>query len=226
MNPEYYEKKVKCPVCNNEFNTLKVKAKACRVEKKDEDFCTHYNGVNPLFYEIIVCPVCAYSASENTYEELPQQDVKLLKEAFAGRMVERSFCGERSLTDAIDSFKLALYTANIRKVKSSMIAGLCLRIAWLYRFAGDDKEAVFLKFALENYKEAFDKEKLPIGNLDEFAMLYLLGELSRRAGMMEEAVVWFSKAISSPERKNNPRIERLAREQWGLVREASRNKAI
>lgn len=220
MNPEFYEKNIKCPVCNNEYHTLRVRSKACRVEKKDEDFCTHYKGVNPLFYEIIVCPCCAYSASESTLGDLSQEDIHKLKETFSGKLIERSFCSERSLIDAIDSFKLALYTANIKKAKNSIIAGLCLRLAWLYRFAGDEKENVFLKYALENYQEAFSKEKLPIGSLDEVTMLYLLGELSRRAGMLQEAIVWFSKAVASPERKNNPRIERLAREQWGLVREA------
>ncbi len=226
MNPEFYEKKIKCPLCNNSFFTLRVRSKACRVEKKDEDFCTHYKGINPLFYEIIVCPCCAYSASENAWEELTQEDIITLKGAFSGKLVERTFCSERSLIDAIDSFKLALFTANIKKAKNSVIAGLCLRLAWLYRFGGNEKEAAFLKHALDNYKEAFNKESLPIGNMDEITMLYLLGELSRRAGMLDESIVWFSKAVASPQKRDNPRIERLTREQWGLVREVhSRSKA-
>jgi len=79
-----------------------------------------------------------------------------------------------------------------------------------------------LQYALQNYMEAFDKEELPIGNLNEISMMYLLGELSRRVGKFNEAIVWFGKAVASPERRENPRIEKLTREQWVLAKEQYR----
>lgn len=222
MDNALYSKKVTCPICGKDFSSMKAKVNACKVEKKDEDFCTHYVNVNPMYYEIFVCPFCAYAAAENSFKDLSDADIKILKDAFSGRTVGRSFCTERNLNDAIAASKLAIHTAELRKAKASTLAGLCLKLAWLYRFAGDKQEEVFLKYALDNYLEAFDKEGLPIGNLDEISMLYLLGELSRRLGLYKEAVVWFGKAVASPDRKDNPRIERQAREQWTLAKEQAK----
>jgi uncharacterized protein (DUF2225 family) len=219
MNEALYSKKMNCPICGKQFSSMKAKVNACKVEKKDEDFCVHYVDLNPMYYEVFVCPFCGYSASENSFSQINDTEINLLSDAFAGRKVGRSFCTERSLDDAIATFKLAIYTAELRKAKPSVLAGLCLKLAWLYWFAGDKQEEVFLNFALKNYWEAFDKEELPIGNLSEVSILYLLGELSRRVGKLNDAVVWFGKAVASPDRVSNPRIERMAREQRSLAKE-------
>lgn len=219
MNNSLYSKKLKCPICGKDFSSLKVKINACKIKKTDEDFCIHYVDVNPLYYEIFTCPYCAYAASETSFEDITDKEIGILKEAFSGRVVERNFCSERSLEDAIATFKLAIYTAEVRKAKDSILAGLCLKLAWLFRYAEDEQERVFLNYALKNYLQAFNIERLPIGNLNEISMMYLLGELSRRLDKYEDAVKWFSKVIASPERADNPRIERLAREQWYLVKE-------
>lgn len=224
MNESLYSKKVTCPICGKQFSSLKAKVNACKTAKKDEDFCTHYVDINPLYYEIFVCPFCAYSASENSFGELSDTEIKLLREAFSGRTVARSFCTERNLNDAIAAYKLSIHTAELRNAKSSILAGLCLKLAWMYRYAEDKQEEVFLNYALKNYLEAFDKEELPIGNLNQISMLYLLGELSRRLGMLSEAITWFGKAVACPERSENPRIERMAREQWSLTKELHKKK--
>jgi uncharacterized protein (DUF2225 family) len=224
MNEALYSKKVACPICGKQFSSLKAKVNACRTAKKDEDFCTHYAGINPMYYEIFVCPFCGYAASENSFGELNDTEIKLLKEAFAGRTVGRSFCTERDLNDAIATYKLAIHTAELRNARASVLAGLCLKLAWMYRYAEDKQEEVFLSYALKNYLEAFDKEELPIGNLNGISMMYLLGELSRRLGMLSEAITWFGKAVASPERAENPRIERMAREQWSSTKELYKNQ--
>ena len=223
MNDSLYSKKVTCPICGKQFSSMKAKVHSCKVEKRDEDFCTHYVDLNPLYYDIFVCPFCAYSAAETSFGQINEVEVNILKNAFSGRMVGRSFCTQRSLEDAIAACKLAIYTAELRKAKASVLAGLCLKLAWYYRFAEDKQEEVFLKYALQNYLEAFDKEELPIGNLNEISMLYLLGELSRRIGKHNDAIVWFGKAVASPERGENPKIEKLAREQWVLAKDQHKN---
>ncbi len=219
MNEALYSKKMACPICSKQFTSMKAKVNSCRVEKKDEDFCVHYVDLNPMYYEVFVCPFCGYSASENTFSEIGETEVKLLRNAFSGRTVARSFCAERSLDDATAAFKLAIYTAELRNAKAGVLAGLCLKLAWLYRFADDKQEDVFLNYALKNYLEAFDKEELPIGNLNEISVMYLLGELSRRVGKLNDAIVWFGKTVACPERAANPRIERMAREQWSIAKE-------
>ncbi|MFZ5351608.1 MAG: DUF2225 domain-containing protein [Bacillota bacterium] len=219
MSEALYEKEIKCPICNNKFKTMKVRKNACIVDKKDSDFCTHYKNHNPIFYEIFVCPFCGYSASESSFEDLTKNEVQRLKEVFSGFRVSRSFCDERNISDAIDSFKLALYTSKSKEAKDSIIAGTCLKIAWLYRYLGDAKERTFIEYALENYVKAYNVEDFPIGSFDEITMQYIMGELSRRLGKYDDAILWLSKAVSNPERSKNPRIEKMAREQWALAKE-------
>jgi len=222
MSEALYDKSNKCPVCNNVFSSKRVRASACRVEKRDEDFCTFYKSHNPMHYEILVCPHCAYAASENSFDSLTAKELATIKELLSGKVINRSFCGERTIADALDSFKLALFIAKARNAKNSVIGGLSLKLAWIYREMKDDKEKDFLEHALENYRTAYDKEELPLGNLDEISVQYLLGELSRRLQKLNDAVFWFNKAVMNPDRANNPRIEKLAREQWSLVKEQSK----
>ncbi|HRS21557.1 MAG TPA: DUF2225 domain-containing protein [Clostridia bacterium] len=219
MNNSLYSKKVVCPICSKQFSSMKAKVNSCKIKKKDEDFCTHYVDLNPMYYEVFVCPSCGYAAPETSLGELTEKEANLLKEAFSGREVGRSFCDQRSLDDAIASYKLAIYTAELRKANASVLAGLCLKLAWLYRFKGDKQEELFLEYSLRNYLDAYDKESFPIGNLNEISMMYLLGELSRRLGKLSEAITWFGRAAANPEKKENPMIEKLAREQWALTRE-------
>jgi uncharacterized protein len=222
MSEALYEVNNKCPVCNNNFSSKKMKTSACRIDKRHEDFYTTYKGDNPTYYEILVCPHCGYAASENSFDNLSTKELNAIKEMLSGKVINRNFCGERTINDALDSFKLALFIANSREAKNSVIAGLSLKLAWIYREMKDERENDFLLHALENYKTAYDKENLPLGNLDEISVQYLLGELSRRLNKFNDAVFWFSKAVSNPDRLKNPRIEKMAREQWYTVKEQSK----
>lgn len=222
MSEILYDKKYTCPICGNAFASKKMKSAACRVDRRDEDFCVVYKLDNPMHYEIIVCSHCGYAASENSFDNLSATEKKQIMTMLAGKVVNRSFCGERTINDALDSFKLALFIAKQREAKRSTIAGLALKLAWIYREMKCDKEEGFLDYALQNYMEAYNTEELPLGNLDGISVQYLIGELSRRLGKYEEAIFWFNKAITNPERRSNPRIEKLARDQWQLAKEQSK----
>ena len=222
MSEVLYDKSVKCPICNNSFSSKRMRSSACRIEKREEDFCVVYKGHNPMHYEILVCPQCGYAASENSFDSLTPTETAKIREILCGKVIGRSFCGERSINDALDSFKLALFIAQARDAKKSTLGGLCLKLAWIYREMKSDKENVFLAHALENYKEAYNVEPLPFGNLDEISIQYLMGELSRRLENFDDAVFWFNKAIMNPERRANPRIEKMARDQWSLAKDQSK----
>jgi uncharacterized protein (DUF2225 family) len=65
---------------------------------------------------------------------------------------------------------------------------------------------------------------MPIGNLDDVSIMYLIGELHRMIGNYEEAVEWFGKAVSNPAIKSKKKIDAMAREQWRLAKDAYRSK--
>jgi uncharacterized protein (DUF2225 family) len=225
MSEALYEKSNKCIICNNSFSSKRLRATACRIDKREEDFYTSYKGHNPMHYEILVCPHCGYAASESSFNSMSSKEITDIKEMLSGKIIGRSFCGERTVNDALDSFKLALFMAKSRGAKDSIIAGLSLKLGWIYREMKDDKEKDYLEYSLEYYKKAFDKENLPFGNLDEISVQYLIGELSRRLNKFQDAVFWFNKAVSNPNRANNPRIEKMSREQWIIAKEQYKTAA-
>ncbi|QEK11803.1 DUF2225 domain-containing protein [Crassaminicella thermophila] len=219
MNQALYNKEVSCPICKNIFHTKKVRSSAIRIKKRDTDFCVYYNGENPIFYAVFVCPNCGYAALESVFERISPTGKKIITSRVSNQWVQRDFGGERTNQEAIEVYKLALLCGQLSNEKKGILGTICLRLAWFYRFIGEDKELHFLKHAKNCFEEAFLYEQLPIGNLDEVSMLYLLGELNRRLGKYEDAINWFNKAVSNPAIKRKKKLEMQAREQWILAKE-------
>lgn len=220
MNDLLYNKKIMCPVCNREIEVTKVKTKACKVKSQDTDMCVHYENINVLFYDVWVCESCGYAALQDKFEGLFTRDIKAIKEKISSHWTKRSFVGERDVDKALEVFKLALLNLNVRNAKSSELAKVCLRIAWLYRFKGDNyKEMEFLNFALNSYNDAYQKERFPLDKLDEFTCMYIIAELFRRVGKLDDAVIWFSRLVASPDARRNPKLIDMARDQYQLTKD-------
>lgn len=219
MDENLYSKEVVCPVCSKKFNITKVKMKACKVDKRDTDFCVYYEGINPMFYDAWVCENCGYAAQADKFPNIPARESDLLLKTLAPKWKKRSFEGERNIDSAIEAFKLVLLNHQMRGAKASELAKVCMRIAWLYRMKEDAREHDFIKFALKYYTETYEKERFPADKLDEHTCMYMIGELNRRAGNYEEAVKWLSRLISLPDARRNPALIEMARDQFQLVKE-------
>lgn len=222
----FYEQEKDCPVCERKFTVTRVRASHCVVEKRDGDFCIHYQGVNPYLYAIWVCPYCGYASPENTFFEISQEGLNIISLALKGKEIKINFAGERSTETGIASYKLAIYCCELRECKDSTLASLYLKTAWLYRKLGDLRERDYLAKALEHYKVAYDQEPFPLGNLTDLALRYLIGELSRRLGDHREAIQWFNRVVSDSKSRLEPKITNMAREQWRLAKEEMHNQSL
>lgn len=218
MIDSLYSKELTCPVCKNKIEVTKVKSKACVIVSKDTDFCIYYEGINPILYDVWVCEYCGYAAQGEKFEELSYLEASKIKDRISPFWKSRKFNGERSIDSALEAFKLALYNLQNMEAKSSDFAKVCIRIAWLYRLNKDEREFEFLRHALRFYTETYDKEKFPIKKFDEYTCMYLIAELNRRVGDIDEAIVWFNKLINSPEARSNKILLESAREQYHLAR--------
>lgn len=220
---DIYEKTLTCPICQNQIKAPFVKSSAISVERRDTDLCVHYKGTNPLFYDVIICGECGYAAVSKNFGKLTKWDIESIKEKIQSKWVKRGIPFERDVDAAINLYKLALITATSKqKVNRFEVAGILLRLSWLYRLKADEqKELEFQKLALQTYKEAFEKDEGISDEIDSATVMYLIGELSRRTGDLQEARKWFSKLISSKEARNNPHVLELARDQIQLIKEVS-----
>ncbi|MCT4607398.1 MAG: DUF2225 domain-containing protein [Marinisporobacter sp.] len=219
MNKALYDKEIQCPVCKNLFSTKKMRTSAIRIEKRDTDFCVYYNGENPIFYGVFVCPNCGYAALESVFQEISPSGKKIILEKIGAKWEQRNFGSERDIYKAIEVYKLALLSGQLINQKKGILATLCLRLSWLYRYIDIERELDFTAHAVNCFEEAFRYEPLPIGNLDEVSLLYLLGELNRRLGKYDAAIDWFNKAVSNRDIKRKRKLDVMAREQWSLAKE-------
>jgi uncharacterized protein (DUF2225 family) len=218
MSERLYNKNVVCPICQNKFETAKVRHEWIRVLKRDTDLQEYFKEENPYFYEINVCPGCGFSFSDNFNEKLSDAQIDRFKKAVSNQWKKADYGGERDANEGIEVYKLALLSAQVLGLKNSTIAGILLRICWLNRILGNHaEEKRFMGGAAEFYEKAYEMEDADTGeSLRPEIILYLLGELNYRLGKNPEAVKWFSSAISkcNSDPSVKPRTVNMIRDRW------------
>lgn len=227
MSKSFFEREYTCPVCKITFKSLSIRSSATYVETKEADLHIIYKGVSPLHYSIIVCPTCEYAASNTSFiQNLERVKAEQLAVALAQLKSDEhfDFVGERDLETTLKTFQLAIRTAQLKMVSSAELSGLILAAGWIAREMGNiNLEKVYINEALKHYLDAYHNDSGAIGNLDDITVTYLIGELHRRSGNYSDAINWFNKVIYHKAIKQNPNIEKLAREQWALAREEAKN---
>lgn len=214
-----------CSICNKEFEVTKVRSRLVKVAQ-DSDFCSHYKNVNPYYYSIWVCPHCGYAAQDGHFGEVAAANIEKITKFLAEKEVNIDLSGVRSREQAVAAYKLAIFFAGMEELVPSKIAGLYLRLAWLFREGGqEDDEQLSLAKAAEYYDLALSKERLPIDGMTEPALTYLIGELLRRTGKLERSLQYFSKVVAMPQAKLEKRILDMAREAWHGVRDKIKSEA-
>lgn len=215
----FYQQEQTCPVCGQKFPVTKVRKSMLTVEQRDTDLYNHCSPVDPNFYTVMACPHCGYASSDAHFAEVTPQEKLLITQALAGRGTPPDLTGERDSTRALQAMEQALFCAQARHAKPSVLAGLYLKAAWVLRADKDAREPAYLAQALENYRQAYQSEPLPLGKMSELTLTYLIGELARRTGNLNEAVNWFYQVVNSPDAAREPQILNQAREQWRTTRE-------
>lgn len=214
-----YETEKECPLCIKSFKVTKVRNRLSMI-KQDSDFCTYYKEVNPSYYTIWVCPSCGYAAQDTYFEEVPAGAAKI-KNFLEKRTINVDFAGIRTRDQAIATYKLALYFAELGGTLDSKLASLYLKLAWIFREGNQEQEELAaLDRAREHYEQAFNRERMPIGNMSEITLEYLCGELLRRTGRLAEAVHYLGKVVTNPAAKREKRVYEMARDAWHEARAA------
>ena len=215
-----YSVEKKCPVCEQTFSVTRTRGRQV-MDRQDSDFCAHFKDINPYYYTIWVCSNCGYAAADSYFESLFVSAKDKIAKFLATRKVNVNYSGERTRDQAIATYKLAIFFADMIAAPASRLAELYLRLAWLYREGeNQEEEKTALLKACEYYEQALLRERLPIGSLSEAAVSYLIGELARRSGQIEKALLYLSKVVGNPASKLEPRVLSLARDAWHEARDA------
>ena len=192
-----FDKTVTCPVCNSTFKTACVKSKTPRIDSKDSDFFIRYTKkVNPYFYDVWLCNSCGYAAMKSDFENLRTFRKELVMSNVTPKWTPREYPRILDEKNAIERYKLALLNAMLTSSPDSTKAMISLKIAWMFRLLEDsNSEYTFLGQALEGFNDAYRNEPFPIDGMQRDSFMYLVGELNRRLGHEQDALLWFSKTI-------------------------------
>ncbi len=219
----FFEQVKVCPVCRIKFTVTRVRSSACYVTERETDFHVKYQDINPLLYSIWVCPNCQYSNIDKDFEQdfKPHELERLAKGLPVLRSEEPELGGQRTPETALRALGLAIRTAMVRHAPAVVLAGLYLRTAWIYRELGNTEEEMkYLEQAKISYQTSYEKDWDRYSTkMSDSTIMYLIGELNRRLGNIEEAVKWFSRTAMNKDIKKEPEINRLVRDQWEIARE-------
>ncbi|MHB8157271.1 MAG: DUF2225 domain-containing protein [Desulfocucumaceae bacterium] len=216
----FFKKEYSCPLCEERFGTLKPRQKFIIIDRTDDDFCMHYKTINPLFYEINVCPKCGYSFNNSSFGAVKADIRSSLKKKIAEYWDSVNYCGIRTQEAAVDIFKLAIECQKARGLDATVMGKLYLKLGWLYRYMGiKEEELNNLEIALNHLNKSFENGTAE-GPKEEMNLMFLIGQLNRIIGNDREAVNWFARVTQHPDKKIYPYIVNLARDTWQEIRRA------
>lgn len=217
-----YDKHETCAVCQTTFVSKKIRSRFIKLDHTDTDFCPYYKDEenSPLLYFVKVCPNCGYSYSDQFGTYFPEGTKEHIDRLVRAKWVPHNYGEERTVSQAIQTYKLAVYCATIKREKSIVIASLLIRLAWIYRKAEKaGEERRFLELALESFNDAYLEGFYGNSDMTEIRVLYLLGELNKRIGNYEQAITHFAKVVDQQNTTLERKVVELAREQWYATRE-------
>lgn len=217
-----YDKKFECAHCGHSFSSKKTRLRKSHPFQRDSDFCEHYenHAYNPILYHVVVCPRCGYSFNDQFRKHALPQIEGQIEEKITKNWTAKNYTGVRTIPEAIAAYKLTIFTANVRKEPHCVVAGLCLRLAWLYRYLkNESNEQRFLNLALTEYENSYTQGDYARAGMSELRLIYLIGELYRRTGDNGKALRYFSRVVEHPMRSSEPQIVNFARDQWQTMRE-------
>lgn len=217
-----YDKSHQCPICDMQFKERTLKKGKVRLVSSDTDLRPYYEPMDPIFYDVILCPRCGYAALTSYFQRVSSTQRKWLIEQVATQYRTKEYPAVFTAEHAIERYKMALLSAAVKKAKASEKAYICMKLAWLYRTLPDEKqERLFIEHAFLGYKEAYEKENFPLGDLDEYTAAYLIAEFARRLGKYEESLRWLTKVILG--QGTNKRLKDRAIDQKEWIRKAMKN---
>ena len=225
----FYDKTVVCRHCETPFSTKRIRSGSLTMVQRDSDFCTYYKerNLNPIFYSVSVCPQCGFAFSDQFEDKLTLSQARDVQTHITAKWTPKNFGSIRQMVEAIASYKLAIFSAKLTEQPHSVKAGLYLRLAWLYRIEQNTEEELrLIRMAAAEYEQSYIHSDYKRGDkeMSEVRLLYLIGELHRRTGNYDQAILYFGKALEFRNRTIENGILRMAQDMWQLAREEYKQK--
>ena len=215
----------KCPICGKMTRVAKTKARLITLGT-DEDMCVHYKDFNPYFYKIWFCEHCGFAAEEKVFlGNMPARHKEKIENFLKDRRMALEFVEDRGKAEAVASFKLGIFYAEMLDASLNRRAGLYLMLAWIYRDAGEkENEVEMLGRAADLYDRSLTTEPYPQNGMSDGLCMYLIGAIYFRMGEIDKSTQYLSRIIGDNNiRNNDPKLYEKTRRLWEDVRAAKKD---
>lgn len=222
-----FDKSYECPVCGKSFKNRTVRSGKLRLIESEKDLKPVYDQMEPLKYDVVLCPYCGYAVLTRFFGGLTSTQVKAIREEILSSF--QPFETENdtySYEEALIRYKLCLASTIVKHGKPSEKAYVCLKAGWILRDMGKElnegdqeyeeklekyrnQETEFLKNALEGFVIARQTESYPVCGMDEITLDYLIAVLAMEVGKTDFASKLISNILVS--KSANNRIKDKAR---------------
>jgi hypothetical protein len=176
--------KAACPLCGRKFETHYILSSKLRRLNADTDMRVRYKDVEPLYYNIITCPNCLYSAETTAFNEAPKRFTEAVNAKIAPYRLETKVQtgNERDTYTVFVGYYLALLCAPIVADSHELtVAGLWLKISRLYEDCKDSKMTLYAtRQALNSYNYVYANLRITDNQTQQVRCL--LGELYFKLG--------------------------------------------
>ncbi|MBQ9990391.1 MAG: DUF2225 domain-containing protein [Lachnospiraceae bacterium] len=236
-----FDKKYTCPVCDNTVLGKTVRTGKARLLKTDMDLRNVFEGIEPLKYEVILCPKCGYAALAKFFDSVTSIQQKYITEKITPNFKPLNDEGEEySYEQALSRYNIAYANAVVKMAKASEGAYICLKSGWLCRSYKESLEASgaapeqiakvegmetdYLKKAYAHFTKAVQSEDFPICGMDENTVDYLMAVLAMECGEYSVSSKLLSKLLTSPFCSN--RVKDKARDVKEVLVERMKEEGI
>lgn len=212
-----YDKKLRCSVCDKDFEAKIVKSSKARRIGADKDLRPIYQYIEPMKYDIISCPYCGYSAMSRYFPHISPVQAKMIREAIGSKFTpDMSETPDIYTYDmAIERYKLSLLNTVVKRGKNSEKAYTCLKMAWLCRGKAEEfiangmseesqgvkkchkEEQYYYEQAYEGLTKAVSSESFPICGMDQNTMDLLLAQMAYKLEKYDTASKLVSRLLVS-----------------------------
>lgn len=222
-----FAKKYTCPVCSKAITSLTVKSAKLRMTGMDIDLRPRYQQMDPVKYDVVLCPKCGYANMAKNFEMVMPAHKKLIMDNICATFrYEDPQSTKYSYDEALTRYKIALSNAMAKRAKDSEKAYIFLKMGWLLRGKRENldpsdpnykdvleecktDERGALQLARDGFINARAGEDFPMAGMDETTLDYLVSALSVELGDPNTAAKLLSNIITS--KTANNRIKEKAR---------------
>jgi len=190
-----FEKGYKCVVCDREFKVLAIRTGKAKLKGTEMNLRPRYENVEPLKYEVVMCPRCGCSAHARYWGNLTPTQRKNVIENISKAFKTKNYDGDTyTYEEAFERYQMALANTMVRQSKASEKAYICLKAGWLLQSKAENLDPTladfdlqkkytleqadeYLKSAVEGLIQARRSEQFPICGMDESTVDYLIAAL-------------------------------------------------